>query len=158
MSRKKYRLKKKDGNFYNLSRREIHLDIPVTVEGLKIDDCYNVSSDELNAFLVWIKSPGVDCSPDTDAIYSAKWDEKSFDKVKGPAVENQGLIDDSILSIIVFYSESIESAKVDEFRFKVKNSSDPIDLISKIRKSSPCNKVRPEKPEEQDGDVIGGNG
>lgn len=158
MKKKKYRLKKKEGNFYDINKNEIYFNIPVTLPGLKIEECYNISSNELNVFLAWIKSKEADCSPNTEPKFRAKWNKKSFNDLEGKPFDAQRLTEDPILTVLIFYSQSLSQNEKDDFEQNVIDSMDPTDLIIKIRESNPCKKGYPFRPAEQDGDVIGGNG
>ena len=154
MSRKKYRLKKIEGNFFDLSERKIELNIPVTIPNMDFKEAANISSDDLNAILVRIQGRDRNCTPNVPSVHSIS-QTLFFDDYN---IIDQRLENDPLLAVIIFNNDTPFEVDLPYFEEVVKNSSDVSELINEIRDDNLCNKKdKPFQPREQDGDVIGGN-
>ena len=147
---RKYRLK---NSYFNLSRKKIELDIPVTDNTLTYQDSKNISSTEINAILIWIKGENGICTPNTTPTGNII-EEITFEYLNLTVAQLRGY---PLLAVIVFNNDSLKESDIKYFRDIIGSSKDIVDAITNVRKDTLCNTdFTPFVHIEQDGDVSGG--
>lgn len=155
MERKKYRLRKEEGNFIDFGNETIELNIPVTDERLIYQYARGIPNEKWNAILVWIKGspkPTPD-EPVTNGITASL----TFSEI---GISKSEFQEDPYLLVIIFNNtEEPLQDYVDCLINEVGHARHYLNARDKIRVEKKCKVLGmiPLQPREQDGDVIGGN-
>ncbi|AZQ59987.1 hypothetical protein EJ994_14705 [Maribacter sp. MJ134] len=150
--KKRYRLRKKDGNYFSGSAKTIFLKIPVTSETLKFEEpVVNISTSLMNAVLVKLigdESPTLP-QPVVKEI-SIKFKSEDI-KLIPKNLKRDGFL------VVAIYNDSnqLDTETIEIFKqIIIDSESDYIEAVSRLRQKF---EVKIKKPKENDGDVIGGN-
>ncbi len=155
MPRRKYRLRKEEGNFINLDKEEVSLNIPVTETGMTYQQVERISSEDINAILVRIQG-GPNNTPD-DPVIDYISENLSFKEIN---IEKRRFERDPYLLVVIFNNmEELTTDDIECFKQEVEDSRHYSEAEEKVRYKKRCQKIGidPFQPREQDGDVIGGN-
>ena len=158
----RYRLHNKRKNFFDLKKDRIKLIIPVTDKSLDYGGVVNISSDSINAILVWIHGD--------DAYTACKPIKRKVRKKRIKISEILGLernkLKDSLV-VAIFNNDTCKEEDIKRFRDTIKKASSYIKAVEKLNEYNSCKGVEAiknwkdnsmEMPKEEGGDVIGGNG
>ena len=159
--KRRYRLDNKAKNFFSIGKNRIAIEVPVTYRKIRIKrKITNISSDSINAVLVWLKT-------DDDVLYTPcdgemilKSRKFKISKLKGLKKQLSGEEDKKL--VIAFWIDSDEPDYSVENRFReIIRKSVSYDEAVEILNSDNCNQdekssFNVEQPRESGGDVIGG--
>jgi hypothetical protein len=163
--KRRYRLDDKTNNYFNLGANRIIIQVPVTSKKLRMTNYVkNVSSDEINAVLVWIKSRDIDSTPCT-GDFSNRTRKIRMSKLKGLKEQLQNSNDNKLLVLFFIDDEEPDYRKENYFRKMVREANSYEEAVNKVNQGN-CNQENSFykdledyfKPAESGGDVIGGNG
>lgn len=155
MEGKRYRLRKQDRNYFSRSGKTIFLNIPVTKKKENInfeEPIIDISSKKINAILVKLKGDEFN-TPDQPVKYKVPIRVRSeLVQIKPANLKRDGL-----LVVGIFYdADPLTADTIDIFRRAIIDADfDYHEAVTKLRDKF---LLKSEKPKENDGDVIGGNG
>ncbi len=164
LKKRRYRLDDKTKNFFSIDDNRIYIEVPVTSNKLRMTNYVkNISSDKINAILVWIKADVVSPTP-CEGDFLGKERRIRISKLKGLREQLEDKNNKKLL-VVFFIDQEEPTYKIEnDFREMVRKSESYEEAVVEANKGN-CNDENkfyqeldfPFKPAESGGDVIGGN-
>ena len=149
--KKRYRLRDKDKNYFKTDKNFIRVDIPVTDRSLRFQEAHNISSDKIEAILVWVK--GKNLQTGCDVVRTIR-KRIPINGIKG--LDGRRMAKNKKLLVAIFNNDELSEDDIDSFKYLVKNAASYEEAVEKLNMDNQCSRGMFFEPRESGGDVIGG--
>jgi curli biogenesis system outer membrane secretion channel CsgG len=150
-STNRYRLKNIAENYFDTAQNSINISIPVTDSTLAIYKQVNISSNKIDAILIWLKGENkqTSCKIVKHLKKTLRFDDLS-------SLNMNKLRNEKKLLVAIFNNDELTESDIEDFKKLIRNSIDYETAVMKLNSNNKCSRGSVFEPRESGGDIIGG--